>query len=272
MYKTNEEEKQIPKEKEAQEVILCFLSTTITFMHTTMNNNKAMNMTEAAIAPYVKNMNALVSYRKAQLDAAYEADKEYIELRKEAEKAWPGLSREAKKFHLDKKDKAWQAYNLAHAKAFHAGNAIILHGKAILTIVGNNIVPFYLGKVGPKTCEKIKVALSSYLVPIFGEDGYSVTRSPDKELCVYARVKDMDLGSYVSCDSTLSVENPFGEVVKANLETPNDIEELLRQKELMEKKFEALHAEVKEKIFAIYEECSLAFDCSLHTIKNIELV
>ena len=99
-----------------------------------------------------------------------------------------------------------------------------------------------------------------------------MTRSPDKELCVYARVKDMDLGSYVSCDSTLSVENPFGEVVKPKLETPEDVEELLRQKELMEKKFELLYAEVKEKISAIYDECSLAYGCSMHSIKNIELV
>lgn len=241
-------------------------------MHTTMNNNKAMNMTEAAIQPYVKNMNALVSYRKAQLDAAYEADKEYTECRKEMEANWNRLSHEEKKFYHYKKSEAYKANQLAHAKAYHAGNAIILQGKAILTIVGNNIVPFYLGKVGPKTCEKIKTALSSYLTPIFGEDNYSVTRSPDKELCVYARVKDMDLGSYVSCDSTLSVENPFGEVVKPKISTPDDVEELLRQKELMEKKFDALHEEVKEKIFAIYNECSLAYGCSMHSIKNIELV
>lgn len=99
-----------------------------------------------------------------------------------------------------------------------------------------------------------------------------MTRSPGKELCVYARVKDMDLGSYVSCDSTLSVENPFGEVVKTKISTPDDVEELLRQKELMEKKFDALYEEVKEKIFAIYNECSLAYGCSMHSIKNIELV
>lgn len=241
-------------------------------MHTTMNNNKAMNVTEAAIQPYVKNMNALVSYRKAQLDLAHEADEEYIECRKEMEAEWTSLSREEKKFYHYKKDTAYKTYQLAQAKAYHAGNAIILQGKAILTIVGNAIVPFYLGKVGPKTCEKIKTALSSYIVPVFGEEYYSVTRSPDKELCIYARIKDMDLGSYVSCNSTLSVENPFGEVVKSKISSPNDVEELLRQKELMEKKFDALHAEVKEKIFAIYNECSLAYGCLMHTIKNIELV
>ena len=237
----------------------------------TMNDKPVLNMTEAAIAPYVKNMNALVSYYKAQLDLAYVADEEYIKCRKEMDAAWGSLSREEKKFFHYKKDKAYKANQLARAKAYHADNAIILQGKAILTIVGNAIVPFYLGKVGPKTCEKIKTALSSYLTPIFGEEGYSVTRSPDKELCIYARVEDTDVGSYVSCNSTLSVENPFGEVVKPKLKTPEDIEELLKQNEAFEQEFEKLQAETKEKIFAIYEKYPLVYDCALHTVTNIVL-
>ena len=239
-------------------------------MHNTMNNNKAMNMTEAAIAPYVKNMNALLSYRKKQLTISTKANEEWISVRKEMESQWPSLSKEAKKYYNAKKDMAHKTYSAAYARAWYAGKAALSYVKAILTIVGNEVCPFYLGKVGPKTCEKIKTALSSYLTPIFGEGGYSVTRSPDKELCIYAEVETC-FGDYVSCNSTLSVEKPFGWFVKTKLESPDDVEELLRQKEAFEKDFEKLHAETKEKIYAIYEKYPLAFDCALHTINNIEL-
>ena len=243
----------------------------LTFMHTnTMNNNKAMNMTEAAIAPYVSKMNKLLSYRKKQQTIANKANEEWISVRKEMESLWPSLSKEAKKHYNAKKDLAHKTYSNAYARAWYAGKAALSYVKAILTIVGNEVCPFYLGKVGPKTCEKIKTAFSSYLVPIFGECGYSVTRSPDKELCVYAKVEPC-FGDYISCDSTLSVETPFGEVVKPKLESPDDVEELLRQKEAFEQDFEKLHAETKEKIYAIYEKYPLAFNCANRTINNIEI-
>ena len=243
----------------------------ITFKHnTTMNTNNAMNMTEAAIAPYVSKMNALIHYRKNKRTIANKANEEWISTRREMESLWPSLSKEAKKHYNAKKDAAHKTYNDAYSKAWYAGKAVTSYVKAILTAVGNEICPFYLGKVGPKTCEKIKTALSSYLVPIFGEDGYSVTRSPDKELCIYAKIETC-FGDYVSCDSTLSVENPFGEVVKPKLKTPDDIEELLKQNEAFEQEFEKLQAETKEKIFAIYEKYPLVYDCALHTVKNIVL-
>lgn len=236
----------------------------------TMNDKPVLNMTEAAIAPYVAKMNTLLSYRKKQLTISTKANEEWISTRKEMESLWHSLSKEEKKHYNAKKDLAHKTYSNAYARAWYAGKAALSYVKAILTIVGNAIVPFYLGKVGPKTCEKIKVALSSYLVPIFGEEGYSVTRSPDKDLCIYAKVEPC-FGDYVSCNSTLSIENPFGWFVKSKLETPDDVEELLRQKEAFEQDFEKLHAETKEKIYAIYEKYPLAYDCALHTINNIEL-